>query len=161
MAGAIDPAPPGRTGPAPGAGRSDCRTTFTTPDGKVYRPSMFVTVTLPSYGPVTPTGAPVNPATYDYRRAALDALHFPKLVDRLGAEPSPRRRLQGPVLRRLEPQRRLAPHLHAAIRGAIPRKLLLQVIAASYEQIWGPAFDQPVYTDRRPVWDGGERYATR
>ena len=26
--------------------------TFTTPDGKEYRPSMFLTLTLPSYGPV-------------------------------------------------------------------------------------------------------------
>jgi hypothetical protein len=38
---------------------------------------------LPSYGPVTDTGASTDPASYDYRRAALDALHFPKLVDRL------------------------------------------------------------------------------
>ena len=57
--------------------------TFTTPDGKEYRPSMFLTLTLPSYGPIrTGTGVPVDPQTYDYRRAALDALHFPKLVDR-------------------------------------------------------------------------------
>jgi len=45
--------------------------TFTTPDGKEYRPSMFLTLTLPSYGPIrTGTGVPVDPATYDYRRAA-------------------------------------------------------------------------------------------
>lgn len=55
--------------------------TFATPDGRVYRPSMFVTLTLPSYGKVR-NGVPVDPATYDYRRAALDALHFAKLVDR-------------------------------------------------------------------------------
>jgi hypothetical protein len=55
---------------------------FTAPDGKAYRPSMFLTLTLPSYGPVTADGAPVDPSRYDYRRAALDALHFPKLVDR-------------------------------------------------------------------------------
>ena len=36
---------------------------FTTPDGKEYRPSMFLTLTLPSYGPVRPgTGVPVDPA---------------------------------------------------------------------------------------------------
>ena len=28
--------------------------TFTTPDGKEYRPSMFLTLTLPSYGPIRP-----------------------------------------------------------------------------------------------------------
>jgi hypothetical protein len=57
--------------------------TFTTPDGKEYRPSMFLTLTLPSYGLIrTGTGVPVDAETYDYRRAALDALQFPKLVDR-------------------------------------------------------------------------------
>ena len=57
---------------------------YEAPDGKTYRPSMFLTVTLPSYGPVVPgVGVPRDPESYDYRRAALDALHFPKLVDRL------------------------------------------------------------------------------
>ncbi len=35
--------------------------TFTAPDGTVYRPSMFLTVTLPSYGPVTAAGVPRDP----------------------------------------------------------------------------------------------------
>jgi hypothetical protein len=129
---------------------------FVTPDGKTYRPSMFLTVTLPSYGPVTPTGAPRDPATYDYRRAALDALHFPKLIDRLWQN---LRRCAGYKVQyfaAVEPQRRLAPHLHAAIRGAIPRRLLLQVVAASYVQIWWPPCDRPVYTDRLPVWQNGD-----
>ena len=56
---------------------------FTTPTGKQYRPSMFATCTLPSYGPVLPSGAPKHPGSYDYRRAALDALHFSKLCGRL------------------------------------------------------------------------------
>jgi Replication initiator protein, pSAM2 len=35
--------------------------TFTTPDGKEYRPSMFLTLTLPSYGPIRPgTGMPAS-----------------------------------------------------------------------------------------------------
>ncbi len=54
---------------------------FTGHDGRTYRPSMFLTLTLPSYGPVR-AGAPVDPDTYDYRRAALDAVVFPRLVDR-------------------------------------------------------------------------------
>src|SRR5690606_20305300 len=54
-------------------------TTFISPTGRTYRPSMFVTFTLPSYGPVLKDGTPRDPRTYDYRRAALDALHFPKL----------------------------------------------------------------------------------
>ena len=59
---------------------------------------MFLTLTLPRLRAGRP-GAPVDPARYDYRRAALDALLFPKLVDRFG-EPAPLRRLPGPVLRR-------------------------------------------------------------
>src|SRR3712207_1849175 len=51
--------------------------------GHTYRPSMFLTLTLGSYGKVVPgTGVPVDPDRYDYRRAALDALLFPRLVDR-------------------------------------------------------------------------------
>ncbi len=54
----------------------------------------------------------------------------------------------------VEPQRRLAPHLHAAIRGAIPRATIRQVVAATYLQLWWPSFDRPVYVHRTPVWDG-------
>ncbi|WP_210414772.1 replication initiator [Microlunatus elymi] len=100
---------------------------FETPDGRRYRPSMFVTITLPSYGKVKPNGAPVDPSTYDYRRAALDALHFPKLVDRFWQN---LRRCAGfkvQYFAAVEPQKRLAPHLHAAIRGAIPRETIRQV----------------------------------
>src|SRR5690606_35288177 len=52
-------------------------------DGKVWRPSMFVTFTLPSYGRVRSDGTPVDPTSYDYRRAALDAIHLAALWDRL------------------------------------------------------------------------------
>src|SRR5262245_27877534 len=55
---------------------------FVAPDGKTYRPSMFVTLTMPSYGRVTSEGVSMDTEAYDYRRAALDALHFPKLIDR-------------------------------------------------------------------------------
>lgn len=130
--------------------------TFTAPDGTVYRPSMFLTVTLGSYGPVTPAGAPRDPESYDYRRAALDALHFPKLIDRLWRN---LRRCAGyrvQYFAAVEPQRRLAPHLHAAIRGAIPRAVLREVVRATYLQLWWPAFDTPVYVDRLPVWDSGD-----
>ncbi|WP_198663687.1 replication initiator [Jiangella endophytica] len=128
---------------------------FTSADGKTYRPSMFVTLTLPSYGRVTGEGVPVDPRAYDHRRAALDAMHFPKLVDRFWQN---LRRATGYSVQyfaTVEPQRRLAPHLHAAIRGAIPRKLLRQVVAATYHQVWWPQLDEPVYTDPEtlPVWD--------
>jgi hypothetical protein len=56
--------------------------TYSAPDGSTYRPSMWLTLTLGSYGPVRPDGTPVNPDRYDYRRAAWDAVHFPRLLDR-------------------------------------------------------------------------------
>src|SRR6266568_4464719 len=50
--------------------------TYTAPDGKTFRPSLFVTLTCPSYGRVGEDGAPADPDTYDYTQAARDALHF-------------------------------------------------------------------------------------
>jgi hypothetical protein len=137
--------------------RCDPRTVgrvFTTADGKQYRPSMFLTATLPSYGAVLAYGAPRNPAHYDYRRAALDALHFSKLCGRLWAN---LRRCAGfnvQYFSAIEAQHRLAPHLHAAIRGAIPRAILRQVVKATYYTLWWPSFDEPVYVERAPVWTG-------
>ena len=127
---------------------------FAAPDGREYRPSMFLTLTMPSYGPVTATGAPAEPGTYNYRRQALDTLHFARLVDRFWQN---LRRCAGyrvQYFAAVEPQRRLAPHLHAAVRGAIPRQLLRQVVSATYLQIWWPPHDRPVYVQRTPVWDG-------
>jgi hypothetical protein len=54
----------------------------------------------------------------------------------------------------VEPQKRGAPHFHAAIRGAIPRAELRAITAATYHQVWWPHHDQLVYSkDRLPVWD--------
>lgn len=101
---------------------------FETPDGKTYRPSMFLTLTLHSYGAIIPgTGVPADPVRYDYRRAALDALFFSRLVDQFWKA---LRRCAGydvQYFSAVEPQKRLAPHLHAAIRGSIPRQVLRQV----------------------------------
>ena len=123
---------------------------FTAPDGKTYRPSMFLTLTLPSYGRVNAEGVPVDPEHYDYRRAALDALHFPKLVDRFWQN---LRRCAGYEVQyfaTVEAQRRLAPHLHAAIRGTIPRTIVRQVRAATYHQLWWPEHELPLYTKPPP-----------
>jgi hypothetical protein len=125
---------------------------YDAPDGKAYRPSMFLTLTLPSYGRVTTEGVPVAPDHYDYRRAALDALHFPKLVDRFWQN---LRRCAGyrvQYFAAIEAQRRLAPHIHAAVRGTIPRRVVHQVRAATYHQVWWPAHDEPAYVERLPRW---------
>lgn len=128
---------------------------FRTRSGRTYRPSMFLTFTLPSYGPVRPDGTPADPAGYDYQRAALDALHFAKLEDRLWQN---LRRCAGYKIQyfaAIEAQRRLAPHLHAAVRGVIPRQIVRQVVAGTYHQLWWPPCIQPAYrdADELPVWD--------
>ncbi len=145
--------------------------------GKTHRPSMLVTLTLGSYGPVHSSirrgayllpcecgtrhgerdellGTPIDPASYDYRQAALDAIHFARVMDRWWQN---LRRAAGWNVQyagAVELQRRLAPHAHFAVRGTLPRKLLRQVAAATYHHVWWPRFDQLVYTvDRPPAWD--------
>ncbi len=155
--------------------------TYTAPDGTVHQPSMWLTLTLDSYGPIHGprttgngrsiscackrihasddplNGTPVDPAGYDYRRAAWDAIHFPRLLDRYWQN---LRRCVGWNVQYagcVEPQRRLAPHAHFAIRGTITRTTLERVAAATYHQVWWPVVDEPIYTlDRLPVWDGDQ-----
>ena len=128
--------------------------TYTAPDGKTFRPSMFVTLTCPSYGRVCEDGAPADPDTYDYRRAARDALAFAALFDRFIQN---LRRFVGHDLQyfaAIEPQRRLAPHVHIAIRGTISRAELREVIAATYHQVWWPSTETVSYDGGQlPVWD--------
>ncbi|MBO3738334.1 replication initiation protein [Actinoplanes sp. NEAU-H7] len=147
--------------------------TYVGPDGKEHRPSMWLTLTLDSYGPVHSIhagrpcscrrwhtegdpllGTPVDPARYDYRRAAWDAVHFPRLLDRYWQN---LRRAVGWNVQYagcVEPQRRLAPHAHFAIRGTIPRTMLELVATATYHQVWWPPADRLRYPiDRPPTWD--------
>ena len=127
--------------------------TYTAPDGKTFRPSMFVTLTCPSYGRVDHQGVPVDPARYDYDQAARDALTFAALFDRFIQN---LRRYLGTDVQyfaAVEPQRRLAPHVHIALRGTIARSELRRVLAATYHQVWWP--DVPVRYrdgDELPVW---------
>jgi hypothetical protein len=128
--------------------------TYTAPDGTVFRPSMFITLTCPSYGKVSFDGTPVHPAAYDYTRAARDALHFAALFDRFVQN---LRRVLGQDVQyfaTIEPQKRLAPHVHIAMRGTLTRTELRQIIAATYHQVWWPKSDQ-VRCDSGslPVWD--------
>ena len=127
--------------------------TYTAPDGKTFRPSMFLTLTCPSYGKVGEDGTPVDPASYDYTRAARDALHFAALFDRFIQN---LRRVLGydvQYFATIEPQKRLAPHVHIAIRGTVSRAELRQIIAATYHQVWWPPTDHVRFEgDRLPVW---------
>ncbi|MEU7634330.1 replication initiator [Nocardia sp. NPDC049220] len=131
-----------------------------------FRPSTFLTLTLPSYGTVHNDGAvnskgevcgdgsPRDPSTYDYRSAARDIVHFSKLLDRFFQN---LRRAVGWDVQywgTVEPQRRGAPHLHLAIRGSIPHEVFRAVTRATYDQVWWPHHDHEVYTeDRMPVWN--------
>ncbi|WP_224389269.1 helitron helicase-like domain-containing protein [Pseudonocardia sp. ICBG1293] len=122
--------------------------------GGKYRPSTFLTLTLDTYGRVDKHGAALDPDSYDYRRAARDAIHFPKLLDRFWQNT---RRCVGwdvQYFGTVEPQKRGAPHFHAAIRGTIPRSELRAITAATYHQVWWPTHDEIVYSgDRLPRWD--------
>ncbi|GIF75310.1 replication initiator [Asanoa siamensis] len=152
---------------------------YTAPDGATYQPSMWLTLTLDSYGPVHGVrrsaggkpipcackrmhadddpviGTPVDPAGYDYHRAAWDAVHFPRLLDRFWQN---LRRAEGWNVQYagcVEPQRRLAPHAHFAIRGTISRAMLLKVASATYHQVWWPPAETLVYhPDNPPRWNG-------
>jgi hypothetical protein len=151
--------------------------TYTGRDGRTHAPSMLLTLTLDSYGDVHSAnrrgahigtcacgtihaphdpliGTPVDPGTYDYRRAALDAIHFGKAADRFWQN---LRRAAGYNIQyagAVELQKRLAPHAHYCMRGTIPRRLARQVAAATYHQVWWPHFDTPAFTvDRPPVWN--------
>jgi hypothetical protein len=119
-----------------------------------YRPSTFLTLTLDSYGRVDSDGAAIDPDRYDYRRAARDAIHFPALLDRFWQNT---RRCVGwdvQYFGTVEPQKRGAPHFHAALRGTIPRAELRAITAATYHQAWWPAHDQLLYTNEKPpIWD--------
>jgi hypothetical protein len=87
-----------------------------------YRPSTFLTLTLDSYGRVDAQGAAVDPDRYDYRRAARDAIHFPALLDRFWQNT---RRCVGwdvQYFGTIEPQKRGAPHFHAALRAPSPTR---------------------------------------
>jgi hypothetical protein len=127
---------------------------YTAPDGKRYRPSMFLTLTCDSYGKVNPDGTPADPAAYDYTRAARDAIHFSALLDRLIQNLRRVLGYEAQYFGGVEPQQRLAPHIHLAVRGSVPRPLLRQVLAATYHQVWWPATEEVRFAgDALPIWD--------
>jgi hypothetical protein len=128
--------------------------TYTAPDGKTFRPSLFVTLTCSSYGRVGEDGAPADPASYEYDQAARDALAFAALFDRFIQN---LRRYLGYDLQyfaAIEPQKRLAPHVHIALRGTVARAEIRRVLAATYHQVWWPSTSTVRFDgDELPVWD--------
>jgi hypothetical protein len=125
--------------------------------GRAFRPSLFVTLTLDSYGPVRRNDStPINPAAYDYRRAARDAIHFGKLLDRWTQNLRRVAGYEAQYFAAVEPQKRAAPHAHFAIRGTLPRAVVKELTAATYVNVWWPPADVPVYSDTYcPEWQDG------
>jgi Replication initiator protein, pSAM2 len=86
--------------------------------------------------------------------AARDALYFAALFDRFIQN---LRRYLGYDIQyfaAVEPQRRLAPHVHMAMRGTVSRAELRRVLAATYHQVWWPSTSAVKYAgDHLPVWD--------
>ena len=127
---------------------------YTAPDGKRYRPSMFLTLTCDSYGRVRDDGTPADLAAYDYTRAARDAIHFAALLDRFIQNLRRVLGYEAQYFGGVEPQQRLAPHIHLAMRGSVPRPLLRQVLAATYHQVWWPATEEVRFAGAAlPMWD--------
>jgi hypothetical protein len=133
---------------------------YRAPGGQLYRPSMFITLTCPSYGAVRDDGTPLDSDAYDYESAARDAVHFAALFDRFIQN---LRRFGGFEVQYfavIEPQRRLAPHVHLAIRGTISRAELRKVLDGTYHQVWWPCSTEVLYDgDHLPVWhEASHRY---
>ena len=127
---------------------------YAAPDGKTFRPSLFVTLTCPSYGRVGDDGTPIDPGAYDYGRAARDALAFAALFDRFIQNLRRYLGYDAQYFAAVEPQRRLAPHVHIAIRGTVARAEIRRVLAATYHQVWWPDATEVKYNgDQLPVWD--------
>lgn len=120
-------------------------------DGREHRPSTSMTVTLRSYGRVRRSDSmPVDFTTYDYQTAALDAVHFPALLDRFWQN---LRRAVGWNVQYfgcVEPQKRLAPHAHFAARGTFPRATFKAVVAGTYHNVWQPSTDVVVFPEDGP-----------
>jgi hypothetical protein len=127
--------------------------TYTALDGKTFRPSMFVTLTCPSYGRIGQGGTPADPGCYDYDRAARDALHFAALFDRFIQ--NLRRYLGYDVqyFAAVEPQKRLAPHVHIAMRSTVARADLRRGPRPT-TRCGGPDASTVRFDgDQLPVWD--------
>ena len=81
-------------------------------------------------------------------------LHFAALFDRFIQN---LRRYLGYDLQyfaAIEPQKRLAPHVHIAMRGTVARAEIRRVLAATYHQVWWPSTSTVKYDgDELPVWD--------
>jgi len=100
------------------------------------------------------TEHPTDPGAYDYRDVARDALALAALFDRFIQNLRCYLGYDVQYFAAVEPQRRLAPHIHLAMRGTISRAELRRVLAATYHQVWWPDTTEVKYdAGELPVWD--------
>ena len=111
----------------------------------------------------------MDPERYDYRRAALDALHFPKLVDRFWQNLRRCAGYQVQYFATIEPQRRLAPTCTRRSGGRSPARSCARCgpppttnsggrPTTRPSTPTGSGLDRPGYTDPTtgellPTWD--------
>ena len=96
---------------------------YTAPDGKTFRPSMFVTLTCPSYGRVDHRGVPVDPGRLRLRPGRPGRADLRRAVRPVHPEPAPLPRLRRAVLRRRRTPTAPRPaHPHRHPRHHRPRR---------------------------------------
>jgi hypothetical protein len=109
--------------------------TYGDQDGRRFRPSLFLTLTLPSYGPMDGRGAADRSRQLRLPAGRPGRHPLGKLTDRFMQNLCRAVGWNVQYFTAVEAQHRGVPHLHAAIRGTTPRKLLRQVAAATYHQM--------------------------
>ena len=128
--------------------------TYTTPDGKTFRPSLFLTLTCPSYGRVTATAHRSTRTATTTPRPRGTRCTSPRCSTGSSRTCAAYCGYDLQYFAAIEPQRRLAPHVHMAIRGTVSRRELREVIAATYHQVWWPSTATVRFDgDQLPVWD--------
>ena len=137
--------------------------TYTAPDGKTFRPVDVRHADLPvaTAGSATTAPRPTRLATTTTGRPGT-RWHFAALFDRFIQ--NLRRYLGYDVqyFAAVEPQRRLAPHIHIAMRGTVSRAELRRVLAATYHQVWWPdTTARPVRRRRAAGLGRGHRHLPR
>ena len=97
--------------------------TYTTPDGKQFRPSLFITLTCPSYGRVGDDGTPADPGQLRLRAGGTGRAALRGPVRPVHPEPAPLPRLRPAVLRRHRTATAARPaHPSGDARHGLPRR---------------------------------------
>jgi hypothetical protein len=87
-------------------------------------------------------------------RNTRDALAFAALFDRFIQNLRRYLGYDAQYFAAIESQKRLAPHVHIALRGTVARAEIRRVLAATYHQVWWPDTSTVKYDgDQLPVWD--------